>query len=249
MKKLVALILVMMTVLTLFFGCKKDTVPDDAEIKYEPKYEETGDTLTDIKLWLDTEGFVACMSQGSFASIIRAYEYNGVAYGETDGSTVYYDGAYGGGCNGYYDGVEYHNDYEWSPETKIATYFNSCSIRVNFDNAAFPCGVRIGGSFDTAMKKFDVDKKIIGEIGFGEEKELFKDESSNLILKKLDEVYWESSDRRYQVMYTEKTQIILSGDIPDDVTRTIVFYFVENEEGNVVLSHMNIKILEEYPRD
>ncbi|MBE6607736.1 MAG: hypothetical protein E7633_04205 [Ruminococcaceae bacterium] len=250
MKKLTIVTLVIIMLLIAFCGCKAGEDPDETERdNYDPKYEETGDALTDIKLWLDTEGFVARMSQGTFVSILAAYEYNGVFYGETESGMTYYDGAYGGGCEGNYEGISFHNDYRWSPETKIATYYNTCTISVNLDNMFFPYGVRIGKPMKAYWESFGIDEEMLSEIDFDEEIVVSSNEDATLVFKKLDNIYWEASDRRYQITYTEKTQIMLNDETPDDVTRTMVFYFVEDEAGETVLSHIMIKVLEEYPNN
>lgn len=134
MKKMLAILLVLVTIAALFSGCKP-----------EP----------DLKLftdWLSTSGFSGGMGKTLFSNHISQYYYQGAPLKQ---KSEFYDVS---GGEGYIVGTDV---WKWTHETTEngTKVNNNFTIKADLDGLSLPGGVKMGESRDTCMEKLGLKGK------------------------------------------------------------------------------------------
>ena len=191
--------------------------------------------LSEFANFLDREGFVKGMSQGTLLDLAEKYSEG------LDPAIVpvfcHYDGEFGGGCSASGELFGYTNDYH-AKDGKV-TYTNSFYAAVEIKSLALPYGIKYGDSIATVLEKLGIDREIYKNTSAYEDTKLalYDDGTTSLTLfnhfltaAPVDFLY------DYELVYTEKI---------DTLTRTVKLSFSDSEKD---LARIEIKTVDEYEK-
>lgn len=191
--------------------------------------------LSEFAKFLDREGFVKGMRQGTLLDLAEKYSEG------LDPAIVpvfcHYDGEFGGGCSASGELFGYTNDYR-AKDGKV-TYTNSFYAAVEIKPLALPYGIKYGDSIATLLEKLGIDREIYKNSSAYEDTKLalYDDGTASLTLfnhflitAPVDFLY------DYELVYTDKI---------DTLTRTVKLSFSDSEKD---LARIEIKTVDEYEK-
>lgn len=191
--------------------------------------------LSEFDAFLEREGFVKGMSQGTLLDLAEKYSEG------LDPAIVpvfcHYDGEYGGGCSASGELFGYTNDYR-AKDGKV-TYTNSFYAAVEIKPLTLPYGIKYGDSITTVLEKLGIDREIYKNTSAYEDTKLalYDDGTASLTLfnhfltaAPVDFLY------DYELIYTEKIETL---------TRTVTLSFSDSEKE---LARIEIKTVDEYEK-
>ena len=247
MKKLLALVLVMVCVLGLV-GCDmaqiingikndvSDTDTSNTDVSdtdltdvntTPPTAPFSSDSCNQLAVYFDEQQFVPSLSQGEFISQVEKYSYNG----EEFPVGCHYDGPMGGGWQATGELFGFYNDYSADDESGIANYSNRLYTTVQLGGLDLPFGVVFDDTLATVLQKFGIDLDLESNFAWDEDcpgtLTLYGDERSLLQLFncKLSAEGSQKPNYNYELRYTETSQYTLSDGRIVDVTRQINMFF------------------------
>ncbi len=242
MKKMLALVLVMVCVLGLvgcnltqiINGIKNDVSDTDTSNTDLPNVDTTpppapfsSDSCNQLAVYFDELKFIPSLSQGDFISQTEKYSFNGMAF--PDG--CHYDGPTGGGWQATGELFGFYNDYSADDESGIANYSNRLYTMVQLGGLDLPFGVVFDDTLATVLQKFGIDLDLQSNFAWDEDRPgaltLYNDERSLLQLFNYKLSAESSSRPQYncELRYTETSQYTLSDGRIVDVTRQINLFF------------------------
>ena len=251
MKKLLALVLVMVCVLGLV-GCEindtKNDVSNTDTSNTDTSNPDVSDTdLTDVNttpptapfssdscdqlaVYLDERKIIPSLSESDLRLQIEKYSLNGSVI--TDGLDTYnYSSETGGGWHADGERFGFYLDYEADDESGIANYSNRLYTTVQLGGLDLPFGVVFDDTLATVLQKFGIDLDLQSNFAWDEDRPgtltLYGDERSLLQLfnYKLSSVSSLRPQYNYELRYTETSQYTLSDGRIVDVTRQINLFF------------------------
>ena len=198
---------------------------------------------TDISVFsdfLDREGFVKGMSQGTLLDLAEKY-----AEG-LDPSIVpvycHYDGEFGGGCMASGELFGYTNDYH-SKDGKVR-YANSLYTAVEIKGLALPGGITFDDSVGDALEKLGIDRNIYqktvmehSSTTYLEQLPLYNENGVSLVFTN-----WAMTQLPVETLYH---YVITYSEKVGTVTRTVTLSFLD---GHNKLGRVDISVVDEYER-
>lgn len=198
---------------------------------------------TDISVFsdfLDREGFVKGMSQGTLLDLAEKY-----AEG-LDPSIVpvycHYDGEFGGGCMASGELFGYTNDYH-SKDGKVR-YANSLYTAVEIKGLTLPGGITFDDSVGDALEKLGIDRNIYqktvmehSSTTYLEQLPLYNENGVSLVFTN-----WAMTQLPVETLYH---YVITYSEKVGTVTRTVTLSFLD---GHNKLGLVEISVVDEYER-
>ena len=208
---------------------------DDEKIEQANRIPDSD--LSEFAKFLNGEGFVKGMSQGTLLDLAEKY-----AEG-LDPSIVpvycHYDGPNGGGCSASGEYFGYTNDYYANDDTGRVRYTNSFYAAVEIESLVLPYGIKYGDSIGDVLEKLVIDRDIYKNTTEfeGTKLELYNDGTTSLTLVNhfltdapVDYLY------DLELIYTDKI---------DTLTRTVTLSFSDSKKD---LALIEIITVDEYER-
>ena len=190
--------------------------------------------------FLDREGFVKGMSQGTLLDIAEKYSK------DLDPSIVpvycHYDGEFGGGCMASGELFGYTNDYH-SKDGKVR-YANSLYTAVEIKGLTLPGGITFDDSVGDALEKLGIDRNIYqktvmehSSTTYLEQLPLYNENGVSLVFTN-----WAMTQLPVETLYH---YVITYSEKVGTVTRTVTLSFLD---GHNKLGLVEISVVDEYER-
>ena len=242
MKNKLFFLLIMLLATVAIISCAE---PEDLKIEGN---EETNAEVnlipnTNISVFsdfLDREGFVAGMSQGTLLDIAEKYSK------DLDPAIVpvywHYDGEFGGGCMASGELFGYENDY-YAKDGKVR-YTNSLYTAVEIKDLTLPGGITFDDSIGDALEKLGIDRNIYQETviehsstTYLEKLPLYNENGVSLVFTN-----WAMTQLPVETLYH---YVITYSEKVGTVTRTVTLSFLD---GHNKLGLVEISVVDEYER-
>jgi hypothetical protein len=238
MKKLIALILVLLCVLG-FTACNAMQKPT----RYLDDTSKFAEYLDDINF---TDG----LTQGDFRLWLEKYSYNDSVITDV-AKSFHYDGLSGGGLQGYAsDLFGFRNDYTVTEDKEYVNYSNRFYTEVQLDGFEMPFGISFDDKIETVFEKlemyFDLQKGFISDKDNTGTMTLYSDDHSTLQLINCKMLPATSGAPLYdwEIKYTQTYQTSLSDGRTVDVTRQMIMSFTD--DGKLGLLDLSVKEVYKY---
>lgn len=196
MKRIVAIILTLVMLLTALTGCAMPFGARDHKV------------LSDLSEYLNDIQFVPGLSQSEFTSLLEQCTYNGTMLTEI-ALPIQYDGTRGGGLMGSAKEFGFHGEYKVNDMFRHATYTNSLYTEVQLEGFRMPYDIELGDSLEAVMEAFgiafDPQDDFKPDKIAGTDMTLYKNNDSTLVFRNLQRKKKSADDELpFVLIYTEK---------------------------------------------
>lgn len=234
MKRIVAMILTLVMLLTALTGCSIPFGARDHKV------------LSDLSEYLNDIQFVPGLSQSKFISLIEQCTYNGTRLTEI-ALPMHYDGTTGGGLMGSVKEFGFRNEYKANDMLICATYTNSLYTEVQLEGFRMPYDIEMGDSLEAVMEAFgiafDLQDDFKPDKIAGTDMTLYRNRDSTLIFRNLQREKKSADDELpFVLTYTEKYYTQYDQyENRTPVKRVIKLYF---DAENATLSRFEVSVKE-----